>query len=528
MTPATDGPLNLTNRLSPVKEPVVVHSPEPPVRPHWLTSRGVVVALVLLGMGLRVIPMVQNRNLWIDEAMLGLNLVERSPRQLLEPLDWNQAAPVGFLLAVKTTMLAFGTSEWAMRLFPFAGSVLGLVGFAWVARRLLAPMAATIAVALIAISPHLLDYSAECKQYATDAALGIGMFAAGLSLLQGAGGFRHWAVFAVAGAVAVWFSHPVAFVLGGVGGAILLEALVRQDRTRILACLGMIACWLVSFGTCYFLFVAQLGNNQFLIDYWAGHFLPLPPRELGDIAWLADHFFGPIGYPGGLGGTEVRAGGIAAVLFLVGVAGFWRQRWPVAVALVVPGLLALLASGLHMYPFAGRLLLFLVPVLILGVARGAWSVAVALWPTQKVAAVLFLGVLFVAPLLEMYQQIRRPPRHEQITEVLADLRGKVRPGDKVYLYYGGIPAYLFYTRDNPFPAEVVRGTENRADRTRYRDELRQFAGRPRVWLVFSHRHLAEESLLRSYAEGLGECRGEIQRPGATAFLFDFSKPEAPE
>jgi hypothetical protein len=528
MTPATDGPLHLANRLLPIGEPVVVTAPAPVARPNWVTSPTLVAALVLLGIGLRLVPMFQNRNLWIDEAMLGLNLVERSPRELLKPLDWNQAAPVGFLLAVKAAMTSFGNSEWAMRLFPFVGSLLGLIGFAWIARRMLAPAAATLGIALFAISPHLVDYSAECKQYATDAAIAVGMFAAGLSLLQGAGGFRRWAVFAAAGALAVWFSHPAAFVLGGVGGAIFLDSLVKKDRTRILACLGMIACWLVSFALCYFLFVAQLGNNQFLLDYWAGHFLPLPPKELGDITWLADHFFAPIGYPGGLGGTEVKAGGIAAVLFLVGVAGFWRERWPIAVALVGPGLLALFASGVHMYPFAGRLLLFLVPLLLLGVARGAWAVGSALWPTQKVAAVLFLGVLFIAPLLEAYQQFRRPPRQEQITEVLADLRTRLRPGDQVYLYYGGIPAFLFYTRDNPFPAEVVFGEEHRANRTEYRDELSQFAGKPRVWLVFSHRHLAEESLLRSYAEGLGEIREELQRPGATAFLFDFRKPKAPE
>ena len=50
-------------------------------------------------------------------------------------------------------------------------------------------------------------------------------------------------------------------------------------------------------------------------------------------------------------------------------------------------LAALLASGLHAYPFAGRLLLFLVPLLVLGVARGAYAVAAALKPTQAFAAV---------------------------------------------------------------------------------------------------------------------------------------------
>lgn len=521
MTPATEGTPRAENRLTAFGEPVVVTSPAPPPARHWVTSRTVVVALVLLGVGLRTMPMIQNRNLWIDEAMLALNLVERSAAGLLQPLGWNQGAPAGFLLAVKGTISVFGASEWGLRLFPFVGSVLGLIGFAWLARRMLPAPAATAGVALAAINPCLISYSAECKQYATDAALAVGLFAAAFGLLHGGRGFRRWAVLAAGGAAAVWFSHPVAFVLGGIGTALFADAAVARDRRRVLACASTIGCWLASFGLCYVTTLKHLGTNQYLLDYWAGHFLPLPPTTPGDLAWLADHFFGFFAYPGGLAGTEVKAAGVAAVLFLIGVAAFARDRWPVAVALVVPAVLALVASGVHKYPFAGRLLLFLVPLMLLAVARGAWVVAEALRPSRPLAVVLLLGLLFLAPLVETYQQIRRPARHEQLTDVLDDLKGRLRPGDKVYLYYGGVPAFTFYTRDNPFPAAVTFGNEHRDGRTGYRDELRKLAGEPRVWVVFSHRHRAEESLLLAYSESLGECLEEIRHPGATAFLFDF-------
>jgi hypothetical protein len=412
MTPATDGTPHLENRLTKFAPPVVVTAPTPAAsgKDAWFTSRTALVALLLLGIGLRAVPMVQNRNLWIDEAMLALNLVERSASGLLQPLAWNQGAPAGFLLCVKGTISAFGASEWGLRLFPFAGSVMGLAAFAWVSRRLLPPAAATLAVALAAINPSLVSYSAECKQYATDAALAVGLFAVALGLLRGEGGWRRWAALGVGGAAAVWLSHPAAFVLGGIGTALFAEAVLARDRRRVLACAATIGCWLVSFGLCYVTTLKQLGNNQYLLGYWAGHFLPLPPKEPGDLAWLADHFFGFFASPGGLGGTEVKAGGVAAFLFVVGLVGFWRDRRPVAVAIVLPALLALFASGLHKYPFAGRLLLFLVPLMLLAVARGAWAVAVALRPSQPVAAALVVGLLLAAPLLQTYQQIRRPLR----------------------------------------------------------------------------------------------------------------------
>jgi hypothetical protein len=523
MTPARDGRC-LANRLHPFGEAAVVASPSRAVESKRETpaSRNVLFLLVFLGIALRLVPLCQSRDLWIDEAMLALNLVDRSPAQLLEPLDWNQGAPVGFLLAVKATILLVGSSDWGLRFFPFLASLLGLMGFVWVARQMLPRQAAVLAATLFAINPSLISYSAECKQYAVDAAIAVGLLAASLGLLSGSGGFRRWAILSAAGATAVWFSHPASFVLGGLGTVLFLEAAYNRDRRRCLACSVVIVSWSASFAACYLLTMRHLGANTYLLDYWANHFLPLPPRSPGDVAWLADHFFGFFSAPGGLGGTEFRIGGIAALLSLVGVSAFASDRRSWAGALVLPALLALLASGLHKYPFAGRLLLFLVPFAILAVSRGAWELASVLWGKQSSAAILLVGLLVIAPLVETYQQMSRPQRHEQLTEVLAEIRTRAEPGDRVYLYYGGVPAFTYYTREEPFPFPVVLGEEHRSSRTAYRDELRKLAGERRVWLVFSHRHQAEESLLRAYAESIGECREEFRRPGAAAFRYDFS------
>src|SRR5262245_10713783 len=207
MTPATDGPRQVANRLNPLNSPRIVTAPEPDATTprSRLTARSAIFALVVFGIALRIVPLLSDRCLWIDEAMLALNLVERTPRQLLQPLDWNQGAPAGFLLAVKASIMVFGTDEWAFRLVPFVGSVLGLFGFAWIARRLLPAPAAVMAVALVALSPFLISYAAECKQYATDAALTVGILAASLGLLSGERGTRRWVLLGVAGAAAVWF-----------------------------------------------------------------------------------------------------------------------------------------------------------------------------------------------------------------------------------------------------------------------------------------------------------------------------------
>ncbi len=508
----------LANRLTAVAPPVVVVAPDAPHSPRT-TSRvwPEVVALVLLGLVLRAGAVTSDRCLWIDEAMLALNLLDRTPARLLEPLDWNQGAPVGFLLLSKAALSLFGPAEWALRLVPFVGSVLGLVGFAWVAGRLFPRGPSALAVGLYAVSPFLISYAGECKQYQTDATTAVGLFAAALGLLRGESGTRKWAVLALAGAAAVWFSHPAVFVLAGVGTALLADAAWDRDRPRLAAAGVTVGCWLASFAACYVVCLRHLGTNKYLLDYWAGHFLPL---GAGGAGWLVDHYFNFFGYPGGLGGSEIKAGGIAATL---AAAGLWRlgeKCWPLAAALALPAGAALLASAVHRYPFAGRLLLFLVPAAVLLVAAGAGWLAEFAHSGGKVVVALLVGVLVAAPVLEASQEMRRPARSEQLAPVMTAVRDRWKPGDTVYVYYGAEPAFRFYSRKTPFPADaIVWGADHRGGG--YADELKGLAGRGRVWVVFSHRHKNEEGTMRGQLDMLGRCVAAVERPGAAAYLYDL-------
>ena len=86
--------------------------------------------IVGFGITLRIVQYFHNRSLWLDEAMLGLNIINRSFAQLLMPLDYNQVcAPIGFLLTEKLFVELFGPSEYALRLFPFLCGLISLFLF---------------------------------------------------------------------------------------------------------------------------------------------------------------------------------------------------------------------------------------------------------------------------------------------------------------------------------------------------------------------------------------------------------------
>ncbi len=84
----------------------------------WSFENISVLIIFLLGILLRLRQYFIGRSLWVDEAMLALNIVNRNFAGLLKPLDLDQGAPIGFLLVEKVFNLLLGRNEYSLRLFP--------------------------------------------------------------------------------------------------------------------------------------------------------------------------------------------------------------------------------------------------------------------------------------------------------------------------------------------------------------------------------------------------------------------------
>src|SRR5262245_48081267 len=164
------------------------------------------ICAVVAGVGLRAREYFANRSLWLDEAMVSLDIVQRGLGGLLKPLDRAQAAPVMWLWAERASVNAFGNNEWALRAPPFVASLVALVAFVVLARRFLHPFAAGLAVLAFACTPMLIRYSVEVKQYGTDVAvvLLIVLTATRFLDLRNASSAFVWAATC---AVGIWFSQ---------------------------------------------------------------------------------------------------------------------------------------------------------------------------------------------------------------------------------------------------------------------------------------------------------------------------------
>lgn len=481
-----------------------------------------IIIFVCIGIILRIAIYMSDRCLWIDECMLALNITTRTWSGLLEPLDWNQGAPLGYLLLVKGITEWAGVSEESLRSVSLFCSLVGLVGFAVLSRRLLPGWAAVGAIALYSASPGLVSYSAECKQYACDAAVTVGL------LLLAERLHRHWSWRAMlgmtlGGMAALWFSHPAVFVLAGIGGSLLIKTLPQRQfhQCMFLALIGL--SWMLSFGLLYFLHLRHLVHNDYLQRYWQEHFLPL--TGIGTASWLWDHGLGwcaiTVGHSGAIAG-----GGLA----IWGSFVFWRTRreWLILIFGIMGA--ALVAAAWGRYPLAGRMVLFLAPILILGMAAGGWSIWRMCTPRASIVAAFLLLTVLLSAVSQSLRECRFPSRSEEIRPLLEVVRQQWRSGDKVLVLRSALPAFLFYTQEAPFPPGVVWANPERFVGGSAWEQWQRLCSSSRLWVLASHYRPEEEAVIRTLAEGIAHLVGEWQESGAWLRCYVPHCPtrEAPE
>jgi hypothetical protein len=488
-------------------------------------------AAVGLGVLLRCVQYLLNRSLWADEADLALNILHRSWAGLLLPLDNHQGAPLAFLALEKCAVHFFGTSEYALRLVPLLAGIASVFLFYRLAAKTISAPAVPIAVGLFAISPSLIYYSSEVKQYSSDVAIAVLLY---LVAIEGSG--SEWkpsrvALLGAVGSVAIWISHPATFILGGIGATIATALMVQKNWAKLARVSVAFFLWMTNLAVCYLVMLRKLSKDSYLLDYWKQNFMPFPPHSVSDAKWFVDSFFGFFTSTAGL-----EFIGLAAFVAIVGSIAMFSANRERLFLLLSPAILTLAASGLRKYPFGGRLALFLVPAVLLLMAQGAQKMREALHPQVSTAGPLLLALLFLDPGMYMLQHFGKPHVEivrpgimlpEEIKPVIAYLRSHEQPGDLVYLYGGAQSAWQYYAERNgaAAPKNIVMGTASGENVRDYQSDLDRLRGR-RVWVVFSHIHGAgagESKKIEFYLETMGRKRlASFSSAGAATYLYDLT------
>jgi hypothetical protein len=409
--------------------------------------------------------------------MLALNVLHRNYLGLTRPLDLLQGAPIGFLWLQKMSTLLFGPGEYALRLVPLLTGLASVIVFAAFARRVLRGWAQCVAVAIFAVSPTLVYYSSEAKQYGVDvfAIVVLCWFCAWL--LDSGLTRSRVLIWGCSTAVLVWCSFPAAFAAGATVLVLAVSAWQRRSRSDVLLLSLGTLVWLVSFFVEYIVSLRKLHSVPALLGYWQGGFAPRPLRIGSTLSWAGSTIHGLIGLPLDFGVWPLAVALIAYGLVVL----VWRQPlkgW--FLVLLIGGLF--FAAIIREYPLQGRLVLFLVPIAAVAVA------APLLLPARRIVHVVIccaIGVIMIPSLASAAHAVADPYTKTEAREAYLFVQQHEKPGDHIFVEWSGVAVYLYYhetlgvTGSGSFQFE---GNPATCNNTAQISKLERFR---RIWFVFA-------------------------------------------
>lgn len=408
-------------------------------------ASGLIWAIVIAGLLIRIIVYLQNRNLIIDEANVVRNLYERGFAGLALPLQYEQFAPPVFLWIEKLNTILFGYHEYALRLYPLLCGLASLFLMRAILNKLkVTAIAAWYPLLLLATSAIFIRYSSEVKQYMPDVFIALVLVWCALKwdIEQDSG--RAFALKWIAtGSIAIWASMPAVFVLAGIGAYYGVEMLSYRAYKKVLPLIFIDTVWLAEFLFYYFSILQPQTEIPGLVSFHQGYFLYVTPVNAHE--WWANgqillNIFWQFGQIGKVATV------LHIMLFTVGVFTLLRHNFSKAALLLLPIVAVLAASAVNKYSLIERLCLFFIPLILLVMAYGLQFIMASLSSGMKYG---LAGLLAVVGILNAAQMLKNPFRYEQLTDGIQYVKERnIAPKD-VCFYHSCGAALHYYTQIHP-------------------------------------------------------------------------------
>ncbi len=391
-----------------------------------LNINGIILVLIFaIAIYLRVDAYLINNSFFTDEILLAQNIFERNYAGLFLPLNYFQSAPYLFLVISKFITSIIGINELCFRWFPCLSSIFSVFVFYFLVKDLYKnAWGKILALFTFSISYQLLFYSQTFKQYSSDILVSIGilfliskLFKTNITVLKSFGIGFLWSI-------ALMLSYPAYIILAGFYTACIFT------KKNIRIYFSLIPPLL--FSLFYYSFnLSKVTSSEYLNEYWQKDFAIFSPEIYKlNFDFLFQYYSYPI---------------IFLILLVLGFYFLFQNNKFYFCNFVCILFYTLLAAYLKIYPFERRLSLFLLPILII----------LAIYPLDnlkhdlKSKLILLISFIFLGVGYFNFTK-------EFITGQVSYLRQDVKPllsiirakneDEKIYLYYGALSSYSYYSR----------------------------------------------------------------------------------
>lgn len=401
-------------------------------------------SIIAIGIVLRIVVYLQNRNLIIDESNVARNIYERGFLGLTQPLYYEQYAPVLFLWMVKLSSLLFGFSEYALRIYPLLTGIASMFVFYKVLEKFMSSKALLYPLVLFAGAHILLRYSSELKQYMPDVLISLVLIWLALSIdIKKTSVKKFFLVWLLAGSIAIWSSMPSVFLLFAIGCYYGYICVRSKSFKQLVPLIVVAVLWLIQFAAYYYTILEPQANSKYLQDFHRGFFLYFTPES----EWEKEHnwwllynllhqFEGEYAYINTINVT-LLFGGIILMLIKDTAKGI----------LLFTALGALfLASALNQFSLLERVSLFSIPLMLIVIGYGFDRLLSIKWMPVKL---VMLAVGLFGVWCNVRYSLESPYKYEELTTGLEYMKEQGVLPEAISIYHSSVPAWKYYTRIHP-------------------------------------------------------------------------------
>lgn len=480
-------------------------------------GRTIALSILLVGVLIRVTVYLQNRSLFLDEANLARNIVERGYNDFFENLDYEQYAPPLYLIITKLSTDLFGINEFALRLPSLIAGISSLILFFRLLNFLLkSDISKWYIFLLFAFSILLIRYSSEVKQYAFDLALTLALVLWAFSAKDKKLNRGKTIKWALVGSLCIWLSMPIIFVLAAIGLAFLYEFWARK-QVVLTSLLPIGLSWVCSFAIYFFLILNEDASNSNLVNYHSVYFFRIIPSDMETLNQNLEILLGIFRST-----TDQTALSIvwSILIFLSGSYMLVKKDKYLSIILLTPIALCLLASSFEFYSLIERLTIFFIPILMLIMGFGLSF----LWQKAHwVIKIVMVVVMFVTIVNKKgYEYFWQKFEKEDSKSVLNYLENNANEDDLIYVQADGVPAFVFYNEyyDNAYGFENIYLAKWDELPFEVIPPLIETNSGDKFWLFFSHtfpQQLIDRNL--ESAKNLGSQVDQFNSYEASTYLF---------
>lgn len=222
------------------------------------------------------------------------------------------------------------------------------------------------------------------------------------------------------------------------------------------------------------------------------------------------------------------------ICFLAGLLFLFRNKRDHFLIFTLMTAFTLIFSGLHFYPFKGRLLLFTLPFTFLILAEGVEQIRKKLWLSTPLAGICLVGLLLVFPTFDATKLIFNPISKDEIRPVLEHLKDHKQNGDIIYVCSKAARAFEYYSErfgfDDYVLLEIDRNIwgQQQTILQRYIEHLNTVQRKARIWIVFANvrggKPLDYELLFVQYLDQIGSKLDCFRATESAVYLYDLSSP----